>query len=270
MNRTTLACFFALIFLALSVPALAASEHEPSDCYLTAPDGTCLDDPSTIPGTGQFGSPGGAGNKETPTTDRGELETPEDIGTKQHHANVVLKEDTFVYAHDICRWVGNASTRGMSFFIGLETKPEWVSFIKQPPVGAQLELCCKPVTVNRCGQPVTLPFTKGGGQRGPFTAGYDSRSTFRCVAGANGLGATAGGASAGLQDSGWVETTTGSCDAPDGGDGDGDGNPDQGNDHDGGGDGGESRDGNGDGHGDGGTSGDPAKGNDGQCGGGKC
>ena len=272
MSRFKLSCA-ALVCLFLSAPAMADEAHESNpDCYVTAPDGTCIDDPSTIPGTGQFGSPGGASNMETPVTDRGNLETPEDIGAKQHHANVVLTEDTFVYAHDICRWVGNATTRGMSLFIGLETKPEWVSFLSQPPVGADIALCCKKVTVNRCGEAVTLPFAKAGGPAVSVTRGYDARFTFRCVAGAEGVGATHGGAPSGVADSSWAELTTGNCDAPDDEeddeDGTGVGGGQGGNDGDGGG--GESRDGNGDGRGDGASSGDPAKGNDGGCSGGRC
>lgn len=242
------------LLLALSATA-ARAENPPHDdeCYSRAEDGTCLDAPA-VPATGQF--------QGFDSPDNGNR--PADLRDTQHHANVVLKEDTFVYAHNICRWVGNATTRGVSFFIGLEKKEEWMSFLNQPPIGAEIELCCKPVKIQRCGREISLGFGKAGKTFGPFSSGYDLRTTYRCVSGVNGEGAT--------QDTSWLETSTGSCENIDGGDGGDGGDGSGGNGQGNGGDshGGESKDGNGDGHGDGATDGPDAKGNDGQCGGGKC
>ena len=248
------------LLLAMAATAARAEEQHPTDdeCYSRAEDGTCLDAPA-VPATGQF--------QGFDSPDNGHR--PADLRDTQHHANVVLKEDTFVYAHQICRWVGNATTHGVSFFIGLEKKEEWLSFLTNPPVGADIEKCCKPLKIERCGRTITVgggpngQFGKVGTTYGPYTSGYDLRSTYRCVTGVDGEGASA--------DTSWLETSTGSCDPDQPTDNGGGGSDSQGNGQDGGGNqGGESKDGNGDGHGDGATDGPDAKGNDGQCGGGKC
>lgn len=240
------------LLLALAATAARAEKQAPADddCYSRAEDGTCIDAP-VVPRTGQF--------QGFDSEDDGKR--PANLRDTQHHANVILTEDTFVYAHNICRWVGNATTNGVSFFIGLETKAEWKSFLDHPPVGAQIEKCCKPIKIERCGRQISVGFGKSGQTFGPFTAGYDFRSTYRCVTGVDGEGAT--------EDTSWLEGSTGSCEPDEPTDNGGGGNDNQGNGSDNGG-GGESRDGNGDGTGDGASDGPPAKGNDGQCGGGKC
>lgn len=214
---TTTALCGALLFAAPA--AFAAGDTPAPTCYLRDQAGNCMDD-DALPRTGQFQDldhfdESGPSPNYSP---------PSGLANTQHHGNVRLEQATFIFAHNICRFVDNKNTRGKALFIGLGTgdgyqsknndplgREQWLSFINNPPVGAELTTCCKPFTVSLCGQTFNVDFAKAGAPSITIRAGHSAQTIYTCTEGLAGIQAT--------HDSSWIASTSGSCEAPNSGGG---------------------------------------------------
>lgn len=184
MFRSVFLAASAVAFLAMS--PFAASAADPAQCRNLDDKGNCLD---SVALTGTYGAT-----------------------SNQYHGVVRLgsQEQTFIFAHNLCRQVKNFSSRG-PVFIGLETPAEWKSgstgFARQNPAGTSLTPCCVPVVVaGLCGSAnKTLPFMTAG-QTKTYTGGYNRKVVYRCDFDGSGIAAT--------DDTSWSKTASGQCATP--------------------------------------------------------
>lgn len=173
-------------------PVLGADEA----CYIRAEDGACLDEPA-LPRTGQYN--GADDHVDAPPVGI-------DVGNQPHGA-VRLREATFIDAHDICRYVDNASTRGPGLFVGLKSRQEWAAFALEGgnPPGSTVTRCCRPIAVEICGQNKSIPYTRLG-EAVTLTGGHDREVTYTCAAATDGVAPT--------HDTSWLVDEAGQCQQP--------------------------------------------------------
>ena len=216
MKRLFLVATTALCSVSLLNPSgvFATEPASTPTCYVLDVNGNCIDD-GALPRTGQFQGL----NHFDESGPSPNYNPPSGLAATQHHGNVRLTEATFIFAHNICRYVDNKGTNGKALFIGLGTgdgyqehsndplgKSQWLSFINNPPAGAELQTCCRPFSVSLCGQTFNVGFAKVGDPSVTISAGHSAKTIYTCQAGTAGIQAT--------EHSSWKSSTSGSCEAP--------------------------------------------------------